>query len=233
MKLTDIRAAAQIHFTTRIIPDLTWDALIARAARYYSRFNPVVAETTFDTVVGQTDYSVIAGCEVVRDVEWWPGGSLTFIAGAVVSAEAALMSGSPVTRTGSELLDQVLYNIDQDTRARVARGYWTMFGTKIRILPAPTSVQTVTYVYHASHALTVLTGDYATIPDRDFDIIVDLTRAELVLDTLVEYSIEPDFAEGDQRENRSNIAVTAHRAVERLRASVAERYGGAQCAMLS
>jgi hypothetical protein len=137
------------------------------------------------------------------------------------------------------MIDRLTRNIERNEIVLSLRGDWEQVGRMIRLTPVPVVAGVdIPYQYYAGHAVTPNTDEpsvdeFATIPDEDLSILVDLMRAEYIEGSGVEMSIEADFSEGSQRETRHTIPENTRAVAENLRNGLRRKYGDGQCAMLS
>lgn len=219
--VADIIQGVQDQYAT-VVADAKMRRLIAKAVRYYSRWNPYVQSTSFSTVLDQQAYDLPADCVGVLDVLWLPMGDV-------------LISGSEaLTITQAELLDtynqyalRYVSDINEMEYHDAIKGNWEIRNAQVFLWPIPTSAShTVTVQYYIVHVLTSTTS-YATIPAEDLDILVDLTLAELLQSGRLDASLRPSWAEGLTRVSYRGISSDVQTAVEDLRRGVQGRYNRA------
>jgi hypothetical protein len=209
MKSETIIARAKRRYTRESLAGSAWDDLLSRAVAEYSRWNPHEATTILETSPTVTDYA-LEGCLLVREA--YRSGGLT-ISGPWGSGE---LNKSMPSLT---LIDEI--NADHLARRRELRWEW-LAGNGVLRLTQPGGSVTVRYAtVHQAEA-----GEYATIPEEDLDIVVDLLLYELYGDRGFEMGLEANYVAGLEREDFSDIQAN----VAQVRAALLERaqgkYGG-------
>jgi len=122
---------------------------------------------------------------------------------------------------------RVIDDINEDAAWTGLRGFWEEehAAHSVRIWPEPTGDIEVKVRYAAGHAINVLGTAYTTIPAEDLSIIADLVMAEILRAKAVEFSVEPDYVLGQQRETKGHLVENAMRMAADLRNSVHHKYG--------
>ena len=231
MILTNIRTAVQDRYEIEniLIPKL--NRLIAAAVRYYSRYNPYVKVTDFDTVNEQRLYDLPSDCmqDYITKVDYWPSGGLSDTLSAAYEYERPRRTGSFRYDLYSE---RVIDDIKQQEYIKRVQGQWEIENNQIALYPVPGATIVEVYVtYGAGHALNEAETAYATIPAEDLDIIRDLTVAEIIEGRRTEASVEPDYAEGMGRQTKRFIPGNVDATVKYLRRKCTDKYSGVAVAV--
>jgi hypothetical protein len=222
--LTDIFEGVRDMYEAEELTDAQLRRFVARAVRFYSRFNPYEDSDTVTTVVDQQDYTLPDEFLFMRDVEYYPAGQLfgQLHAGSP-TAEYELMLHRPARYAHPS--DRVIERINRQGLADAIKGKWEIVGGKtLRLWPVPSSVAEYTYYYGALHELNEASTGYDTIPDEDLDIVVSLTLAEALTKALVNVSTEFDYAEGLQRVTKHFVPDNVTATVKMLRDTVRGKY---------
>ena len=228
MLLADITAAVEDRYTIETIATVKMNRLIALAVLWYSRYNPYVAITSFDTVSEQRLYDLPDDCmqDYVIKVDYWPTGGLSY-------ALSAKYEYDPIyRRSGNYAYDlyseRVIADITQAEYIKRVQGQWEIENAQIALYPVPGAGSVEVYVtYGAAHAINALATAYLTIPAEDLEIIRDLTVAEIIEGRRTEASVEPDYAEGLGRQTKRFIPGNVDATVKYLRRKCSDKYSGA------
>lgn len=206
MKVETIVARAKRRYTRESLAGTAWEDLVSRAVAEYSRWNPCDATATLETTADQSDYP-LEGCLAVRHVfgaQWM-----------TVPGYRELKKTMP----SLALIDDI--NADALAHRTALRWEWRTGSRVLRLFPPG---GTVTVEYLAGHE--VEEGEYATIPDEDLDIVVDLLLYELYGDRGFEVALEPNYTAGLEREEfgsiQANVALVRAQLLERVQG----KYGG-------
>jgi hypothetical protein len=229
MLVADIITAIEDKYTTETIAEAKMKRYIATAVKFYSRYNPYMKSTNFDTVKDQKLYDLPSDCirEMVLDVDYWPTGGMTFELSAKQEYETIYQRPASYDL----ISERVIEDIKQSEHINRVRGQWEIENGQIALWPVPGASSTTVYVTYGSvHALTGGTT-YATIPDEDLDIIADLAMAEIIKGKRVEFAVEPDYAEGLQRQVKRWLPGNIDETVKSLRAECVQKYSGAAVAV--
>jgi len=200
------------------------DRRIAAAVREYSRYNPRALSTTLTTVADQAAYT-ISVTPPVNGI-WFAFYALSETSVDISEALEALLRQP--TRYG--LTSQyVIEDIKEAAHIGAITGDWEWWpGTSQLVLdPTPTASGLTVYVtYWTGHVLNTGGTAYATIPDADLNILVDLTLAELLTKPQLEAATSPDYAEGSERVTTHFMGANIAQTIDRLRSGLIAKYGG-------
>ena len=226
MLLTAIREAVRDVYTTETFTDIQLDRRMASAVLFYSRWNPYIKEHSFDVVDEQQYYDLPSDCmyDYIERVDYWPSGGISL----ELSAASDYAFGSPDDEYTYDLYSQrVMADIRQSEYIRRIEGSYFIDNNQIGLRPVPDGTEVTVYVYYgAAHVVTGLLTlrAYATIPYEDVNVIRDLTLAEIVGGKGLEFSVEPNYAEGLQRTTKSNIPRNVRATVVQLQAGCIAKY---------
>lgn len=225
MLLTAIREAVRDVYTTETFTDDQLDRRIANAVLFYSRWNPYIKEHSFDVVDEQQYYDLPSDCmyDYIERVDYWPTGGISLELNA--ADEYAL--SYPSEYTYDLYSERVMDDIRQGEYIRRIQGYYFIDNNQIGLRPVPAGTEATVYVYYgAAHVVTGLLTlqEYATIPYEDLKIIANLTLAEIIEGKGIEFSVEPNYAEGLQRTTKSNIPRNVEATARQLRAECKAKY---------
>jgi len=215
MLVANIKISAQDYFPETL--DATKiDRFIAAAVREYSRWNPLINSTTITTVDDQQSYTVPGAIDILN-CYWYPGSNVNEIEN--LQFYNVLWSEVPASR---EISLPIIHDIVKNARTDRSKGRWDWKGDKLWLYPEPESNTDVVVVnYTSAHLLAE--GAYATIPDKDFDIIVKLTLAEAWLSVLMDQIMQGKHATGIVKQEYDPVAT--QRLIDELKSSV-KQYDG-------
>lgn len=193
---------------------------VESAIREYSRWNPRVASTSFSSVQDQQAYDLPAACIGVIDVLWLPMGDVL-----ISGAERLAIHQKDILETFNQYALRHVDRINEAEYHGAIRGDWEVRNNQVLLWPIPTSAaHTITVQYATLHILNAAKTGYDTVPDEDFDIIVSLTLAELLVARRLELSLEPDWAEGLTRISYRTATASLQGVVDDLREPVVKKY---------
>ena len=228
MLLTDIRQAVTDRWPD-VVDTAKCNRLIAGAVRYYSRYNPRELELTITTVASQKEYDLVTlgatGCIGVREVLWYPGGSVSNEVRATEEWYRLLTEPARYTMPSQAVID----DINQSAHiARVSGTYrYEEAEAKLVIFPEPTAGgNTLIVRYYASHVLNTGGTAYATIPDADLELIAGVVRADLLDAQGDAAAISQEYQEGLEKVSFGKVSGATMTRAEELRGRVALKYGG-------
>ena len=225
MLIASIVTAVEDRYTIETIGADKMKRLIAAGVRFYSRYNPSVTVTSFDTVADQRLYDLPSDCmqDYVITVDYWPTGGL----------DSALSAANEYEERGdapfrySLYSERVIDDIKQQEYIERVRGQWEIENDQIALYPVPSGSSVEVYVtYGAGHAINEAETAYTTIPAEDLDIIRDLVVAEIIEGRRIEASVEPDYAEGLGRQTKRFIPGNVDATVKYLRRKCTDKYSG-------
>lgn len=224
MRLLGLRTAIQDRYTTESMNIGALDRFIAAAVRFYSRYNPYIKTTTVTTVSNQQKYDLPSDCVDIVDAEWYPLGEL--YAELQAGAEQIYLLQPHRKYRFHQPSDRIIDDIERNAYADRVTGRWEQENKQLVLWPEPTSAGTeVTVIYTSQHVLS--SGAYSTIPNEDFDLLVNLVFAEILSARGFEMAIEPDYSEGLQRTTKRFVPGNTRIAVRELRQEVIDKYGRA------
>jgi len=219
MLVSAIKTAVTDYLTTETISDEKMARLIAAAVRFYSNYNPVYKRHTFTTTPDERLYDLPSDCVMVFNVDYW----LSEITSTINDDSYIRGETSVLTDDSYDLFsERIIRDIKRQELITRVRGQWEIENKKLALYPVPSSAMEVSIDYGALHSLS--SGNYATIPDEDLDIMRDLTLAEILSSRMIEVSIEPDYAEGLQRITKRFIPENAAEVIARLRSKCTMKY---------
>lgn len=224
MLLSDIQTAVRDKYTTETIADTKLNRFITAAVKFYSRYNPYMKTTSFDTVDEQKLYDLPSDCirEMVLDVDYWPTGGMSYELSAKQEYETIYRRPASYDL----ISERVIEDIKQSEHINRIRGQWEIQNGQIALWPVPGASSITVYVTYGSvHALTGGTT-YSTIPAEDLDIVADLTLAEIIRGKRTEFAVEPDYAEGLQRQTKRWLPENISDTVKELRSQCIDKYSG-------
>jgi len=230
MNLTAIQVAVQDRYATETILIPKLNRLIGAAVRFYSRYNPYLKTTNFDTVYEQQLYDLPADCmqDYIHSVDYWPSGGLSYELSA--ANEYATLYRRPASY--DLISERVIEDIKQEQYIKRVRGQWQIENGQIELWPVPGATATTVYVTYGSvHALNEAGTAYTTIPAEDLEIIRDLTVAEIIEGKRAEFAVEPDYAEGLARHTKHFIPGAVDATVKYLRDKCIQKYGSTAVAV--
>lgn len=224
MELATIRRAVLDDYTLESPTATVLNRRIAAAVREYSRYNPRVLDTTFETVADQAAYELDVDVPVngICAVLYYANGLYYTVTDDIVYQ---LRLDTPYALVSQRVIEDT----KEAAHVRGVLGDWEWrAGTKeIVLYPTPeTSGDTIYVTYYTPHVLNEEEDGYDTIPPEDQDIIVDLTLAELLTRHTVEAAASPDQAEGLERVTYHYNVANIDLAVARLRSGLIGKYGG-------
>ena len=225
MLLTAIREAVRDVYTTETYTDAQLDRRIASAVRFYSRWNPEIVEYEFDTVADQQYYTLPTACmqDYIERVEYWPTGGISM----ELNAADEYAFEDPSDYTYDLYSERIIDDIKQQQYISRIVGHYSIDNNQIALWPVPSGGDVTVTVYYGSVHVTSGVDPletYATIPAEDLDIIRDLTLAQIIQGKGVEFSVEPNYAEGLQRTTKSNIPKNVNATVRALRSECQQKY---------
>ena len=222
MELATIRRAVLDLYTLDTPTATTLNRRIEAAVREYSRYNPLVVDTTLTTVADQAAYAFDDPVNGIRDVIYWANGTYYTVSDEIMDR---LRLNTPYALVSQYTIE----DIKEAAHVRGLLGDWEWRNTsgELVLYPTPeTSGETVYVTYYAPHALDEEGEGYDTIPDADQDIIAALTIAELLTAKQIEAAGTPDMAEGLERVTTHFMGQSIAQVIHQLRGKVAAKYGG-------
>lgn len=223
MEIADITRAVEDRYSTETISPDKMNRHIAAAVRWYSRFNPYIKRGEITTEADQRLYDLPSGCIVVIKVEYWPTGGVSVELSA--KHEFETMFRRPAAY--DLFSERIIEDIKEDEHIKRVRGDWAIENKQIALYPVPSGSSTTVYVdYGATHALNAGATGYDTIPTEDLEIVRDLVVAEIIEGKMTEFSIEPDYSEGLQRETKRFLPGNIAQTISYLRGRCQAKYGG-------
>ena len=227
MLIADIRRAVSDRWSS-IIGATKHNRYIAAAVRYYSRFNPRVEDATFTTVSGTQVYNLtaqgITNCIGIQKVLYAPLGDVYNELKA--SSEILYLLTEPPRYQQPSI--RVIDDINEEAHLDALHGAYSYRPAtdELELWPEPTATGTTVYVtYYALHVINEGGTGYDTIPDQDLDIVRDLVLAEVLEGERWNLAMEPDYAEGLERQTAHYIPGNIENAVNDLRSRVEKKYG--------
>jgi hypothetical protein len=217
MLLTEIKQAVTDNWVDSI-SDALFARRIAMAVQEYSRWNPLPSEETLTTVLDENTYEMPDNCIGVRDVFLSP-------AGAIATQPSDLMGEDEYYRMPSH---RVINDINMDeylTSIEMHANYVPPRSVVLDPTPGISGLE-VLVRYWALHEINLAGTGYDTIPDEDLGIIRDMVLIELMKAKMLSMALEPDYAEGQERETFHFIADNAERVRAQLINTVSAKYGG-------
>lgn len=231
LTLASIQLAVEDRYTIETIPEAKLNRLIAAGVRYYSRWNPYVRITDFDTVADQRLYDLPDNClqDYVIKVDYWPSGGLS----EELNAGYEYISPTIVGPIPYDLYSEpIMADIKQQLYIKRVQGQWEIENGQIALYPVPGAGSVEVYVtYGSGHALNDEETSYTTIPSEDLEIVRDLTVAEIIEGRRTEASVEPDYAEGLGRQTKHFIPGNVDATVKYLRRKCTDKYNGVAVAV--
>jgi len=219
MKRGEVTTRVRDRYTMEELDPNALDRFIDAAVRLYSRYNPEVKSTSFETVVDQQDYDLPADCALVIDTEYWPLGSL------YTDREYPWLKQVENPYSYHQPSTRVIDDIERSTYAERLRGRWEKVGSQLRLWPTPAaSGIEITVEYAAVHSLAM--DEASSIPGEDMDLLVDLVLAEVFKARGGEVALEPDYAEGLQRTTKRFVPGNVRAVVRDLRQPLLDKYDG-------
>jgi len=224
MRYDTISVGVQDRLTTESIPETRLRRFMADAIRFYSRYNPYVRQTEFQTVADQRAYAFAT--YLTGDVTaifhcLWP--SEVWSAARNVGSELATLQAEPFSYDQVSL--EVIRRIKRDAFYARTLGTWEVENQSIVLIPTPGTAGTdVLATYGVVHEENATATGVDTIPTQDLEIMTDLTLAEFYQSRMGEVAIEPDYMEGLQRVTKHYMPGNIAELIRRLRAPCLAKY---------
>ena len=234
--IANLAEAVRDVYTSEVVStERMWRA-VAAAARFYSTYNPYVVVSQLSIVSGQLAYVLPEECMQLVEVDYFPGGTpwgsndylISQLQPAPFTVDSHITAAMYMLERNDQAL-RIIRSAQRAARIEHAQGAWEYKNRMLWLTPAPAMDQTVLYVYIAAHVTAG--AEYTTIPNSDFDIMRDLTVAELLTRWQNDFSTEPDYQEGLEKLTKHFLPDTLSKRIRELRQPLLDRYGRDICVM--
>jgi len=217
--IADARTLFNEMYMIEELTSTQFERWLARAVRYYSRYNPVLVHEDLTTEVGERTYELPDDCMLVKSIMYVPDPAANEMS---MESESLHRKRGVSSNRPSELLIKQVYD---QTGLTMPEEVWEVEGANVVFEDGFAAIETLDIAYYALHVLDEEEEAYETIPAQDIDILVDLVMADILGHRAANMGATEDYDEGLEHIIVSKIVSNTAISVERLRSELIRRYG--------
>ena len=216
--ISDLKDRFELRYTITEYTANQFLLWLSDALHWYSRFNPLITETTMNSVAQQAEYDLPENCVLVIEVLCQP---ISWTGNLSLATGLNRRSGR-----GKEYPSETTIR-DVENRSGVWNAWelWHQEGTKLVFSDKfASSGETFRLRYTTEHVIAESNLTIDTVPSYDAELLVEMVLAEVLEARMSEASVTEDWTEGLQKEISSHIPQNAQAVINALRRKVMDKY---------